>query len=110
MICPNCKAEYREGFTICSDCQVALVDEINIEDDKPQYEYRKLVEVYSTWRLGEASFLQSLLESNNIECFIHNKHYPSMNFLISTAIPIKIMVPIEKTEEAKDIINEYQKG
>ncbi|MDF2985872.1 MAG: hypothetical protein K0R50_1382 [Eubacterium sp.] len=24
MICPKCHAEYREGFTECSDCKVAL--------------------------------------------------------------------------------------
>ncbi len=26
--CPNCKAEYQEGYTVCSDCKVNLVDEI----------------------------------------------------------------------------------
>lgn len=26
MFCPECKAEYREGFTRCTDCDVALVD------------------------------------------------------------------------------------
>lgn len=25
MICPRCKAEYRQGFTVCADCEVALV-------------------------------------------------------------------------------------
>lgn len=25
MFCPECRAEYREGFTECSDCGVALV-------------------------------------------------------------------------------------
>lgn len=25
MFCPNCEAEFREGFTVCSDCEVALV-------------------------------------------------------------------------------------
>jgi hypothetical protein len=25
MYCPLCKAEYRQGFTTCSDCQIALV-------------------------------------------------------------------------------------
>jgi hypothetical protein len=25
MFCPSCQAEYREGFTECSDCGVALV-------------------------------------------------------------------------------------
>lgn len=26
--CPNCKAEYQEGFTVCADCKVELVDNI----------------------------------------------------------------------------------
>jgi hypothetical protein len=25
MICPQCRAEYREGFTVCADCDVPLV-------------------------------------------------------------------------------------
>jgi hypothetical protein len=28
MYCPNCGAEYRPGFTECSDCEVALVDSL----------------------------------------------------------------------------------
>ena len=26
MICPQCKAEYRSGFTVCKDCEVPLVE------------------------------------------------------------------------------------
>jgi hypothetical protein len=26
LICPKCKCEYQEGYTICSDCKCALVD------------------------------------------------------------------------------------
>ena len=28
MICPNCHAEFREGFTTCSDCDVPLVEDL----------------------------------------------------------------------------------
>jgi hypothetical protein len=28
MFCPECKAEYREGFTRCADCEVDLVAEL----------------------------------------------------------------------------------
>lgn len=29
MICPKCKNEYREGFTVCADCGVALIEQEN---------------------------------------------------------------------------------
>ncbi len=28
MFCPECKVEYRPGFTRCADCDVELVDEL----------------------------------------------------------------------------------
>jgi hypothetical protein len=39
MFCPNCKAEYRPGFTRCSDCEVALVerlDEADVHSNNPE--------------------------------------------------------------------------
>ena len=33
MFCPECKAEYRRGFTRCSDCDVALVETL---PDEPE--------------------------------------------------------------------------
>ena len=36
MICPQCNGEYREGFTSCSTCEVALVDKPHTAvDDEP---------------------------------------------------------------------------
>lgn len=32
MFCPECEAEYREGFTECSDCGVALVATLRREE------------------------------------------------------------------------------
>lgn len=31
--CPNCKVEYRVGFTKCSDCDAELVERLPTEDD-----------------------------------------------------------------------------
>jgi hypothetical protein len=43
MFCPLCKAEYREGFTRCSECQIDLVEslvELPEEDDPLQIVWR----------------------------------------------------------------------
>lgn len=34
--CPKCKAEFQDGYTICSDCNVELVDEL--VDEQPEEE------------------------------------------------------------------------
>ncbi len=38
MFCPECKAEYRRGFTRCSDCDVDLVEELSPPDNSAQNE------------------------------------------------------------------------
>jgi hypothetical protein len=35
MFCPQCKAEYRPGFTLCSDCQTDLVQDLPESSDVP---------------------------------------------------------------------------
>ena len=37
MFCPKCRAEYREGFDTCADCQVSLVEELASEQE-PQFQ------------------------------------------------------------------------
>ena len=44
MFCPECRAEYREGFTECSDCGLPLVRELSPE---PKREYVEFVTVLS---------------------------------------------------------------
>ena len=36
--CPKCKAEFREGFTECSTCQVPLVDSLPEENEVSERE------------------------------------------------------------------------
>lgn len=65
MICPRCGSEYREGFTQCSDCDVALVEpEAEVEQGEPELE---LVKVYEGGNPALLTLVESLLRDGEIE-------------------------------------------
>lgn len=68
MICPNCKAEYRDGYTVCADCEVPLVERLEEEEQEPEPEL-KLVTVFDTGEPADVLVAKSLLEAEGIEYF-----------------------------------------
>lgn len=71
-ICPKCKTEYREGFKVCSDCNVELQDNLPVEMTN-DVEAEKMNGSEEEWVFFknvsdgyEGDTILSLLESNNI--------------------------------------------
>jgi hypothetical protein len=65
MFCPKCGAEYRPGFSRCSDCDVYLVDQ---PEDTPRPDPdREMVEVFKTTDSILLPVVKSLLDSAGIE-------------------------------------------
>jgi hypothetical protein len=54
MFCPNCKTEYREGFSRCSDCGADLVQETPKRDDPAFGDFAALVWMGSNGQALEA--------------------------------------------------------
>jgi hypothetical protein len=77
MFCPKCKAEYREGFSRCADCNVDLVPELPIEQEqhtKPEqyteYKYIDLVNIVTYPSRHEAELVKGLLSANGIDAVV----------------------------------------
>src|SRR5436309_13550020 len=70
MFCPECRSEYRPGFTRCSDCDVDLVWEL----PRDTREDINLVNVFETGNPALAPIVESLLQNANIECVVRNRH------------------------------------
>ena len=73
MWCPTCRGEFVEGIATCPQCQVALVEDLPV--DEPEY-------VPDTWKLaGEftdevaATLAQGLLQNNDIPCKLENASF-----------------------------------
>ncbi len=110
LICPKCKSEYREGFKVCSDCKVDLIDveenyhieSSNIENDS-EFEFVFLKNVFDG---VEGDIIISLLKSNNISVFRKEKRsgqvlklYSGRNFYGTD-----LYVFEHQLEKAKEII------
>jgi hypothetical protein len=63
--CPQCRSEYRLGFTECADCLVPLIDELPPEPEKETREEPKLVAIYAG-NPHEAAVVRSAIEGSGI--------------------------------------------
>lgn len=101
MYCPVCRCEYREGFTVCSDCQVELVSELPPE---PEAEYQEFVNVLSTHDQNIVAVVKSLFESNGIRCFIEGENIQRL----MAVGPIRVNVSPEDEEAARALLEDVE--
>jgi len=99
MYCPNCRSEYRPGFTRCKDCEVALVVELPVEETP---EFVDLVEVLSTGDPGQVSVIKSILEAEEIPYLAQGE-----NFAMARNIPVRFLVPRDYLENAQEVLTDF---
>ncbi len=102
MFCPECRAEYREGFKVCSDCNVDLVDTLPPE---PEPEYIDYKEVLATYNPADVAFLKSLLESEGIQYFFKGENFMYVRPL---ADPVRLMVRTDQVDEAVELLRNVE--
>ncbi|GMR23702.1 MAG: hypothetical protein BMS9Abin37_2160 [Acidobacteriota bacterium] len=72
MFCPECRAEYREGFTVCADCNIGLVPTLpealpGQNDERPDME---LATVFDSTNPALIGIAKTVLESAGIEFLV----------------------------------------
>src|SRR3990172_3899283 len=108
MFCPKCGAEYREGFTVCSDCGVGLV-----EGHPPEPEFVEFVTVYRSGNPALLALAKSILEDAGIPYVVRGEGLQDLfawgrmgigfNPLVG---PPEIQVDIEDKEEAVELLEQ----
>lgn len=114
MICPNCNTEYREGFTQCADCDVALVEgeQPEVEEGEPELE---LVKVYEGGNPAVLTLVESLLRDGEIEFLTRGMALQDLFALgrFGTGVnnvtgPVEYWVRREDEEDARAILADLE--
>lgn len=107
MYCPKCKAEFREGFTTCSDCGVALVDTLRDLDGEKgpgaKFEYTAYELVLSTFKFSDVALIKSVFDSEGIIYFIQGEDLG----IAPGGLPARVLVNKEQVEEAKQLLKDF---
>ena len=109
MYCPQCRVEYRDGFTECSDCQVALLAG-TAPVEQPAHPFDPslgLVVVLETNNGIQLAMVKGLLEDAGIPFFVLGQ----ITTLVSDVDPflnkwVRVQVPRDREEEARRLLEE----
>jgi hypothetical protein len=110
MFCPQCGAEYRQGFERCSDCRVALVRKAPVKKPGEPLDFVTVLET------GDRSILlvaKSRLEAAGIEFFAKGEGVQDLfaagrigtHFNPLTG-PVQLQVEHARAEEARELLAE----
>ena len=96
MYCPSCRAEFREGFLRCEDCDVNLVEGLPKETEKPGY-----IHLATVFTEGDIALIKSSLDHTGIDYYFHGEQAHRL-----TPLPLgaRLMVREDFREEAEAIL------
>ena len=101
MFCPNCHAEYREGFTRCPDCETDLVHEIREPDHKLEKDF---IELFSTMNLADIAAIRSVFDARGIVYEVIGEHFNLMRPLLE---PVRFCIREDQVPVVKEILTDF---
>lgn len=115
MFCPVCGAEYRDGFTWCSECQVSLVVERPASE-----EGEALIELRVVFKTGNPvllSLAKSMLEEAGIEYVVAGEE---SQYLLGaggsgigfnpTTGPVRVQVRLQDADRAREVLENLEES
>ena len=104
MFCPQCKAEYRPGFTRCSECNVVLV--FRLPDAEDEFDTTaELVVIRSFGNKFDIDIARSVLEAAGIKSMIRQGEYAVRALGIGSILGFDLVVLAQDVEDANAVLD-----
>jgi len=100
MYCPICRAEYREGFLECSDCDVDLVEKLGPKPKMPGF-----VRLATIFREGNIAVIKASFDKTDIEYFFEGEQ---SHRLAPVPLGARLMVREDFRREAESILRDLE--
>src|SRR5207245_493132 len=106
MYCPECRVEYRDGFTQCSDCQVALVVELTPESPDSHLDP---VMVFESNDLFLIALAKGALDGSGIPFWMEGDETAARLVLSPIRFPsCRFLVSKDREVEARELLEQLE--
>jgi hypothetical protein len=106
MYCPQCGAEYRNGFTECSDCRVALSPGVRPEAPDPHLD---LVTVFESNDRSAIGLAKGSLEDASIPFWMQYDETAARLVLGPIMFPLcRFLVPKDREVGARELLEQLE--
>lgn len=102
--CPKCREEFRENFTVCLECNVALVETLENEADQ-------VAELEVACNLTDeqvAHIIRGYLESEGIPCVLENVTFHAAPAPETGLTQARLWVQKTDAQAARNLIAEHE--
>ena len=97
--CPNCEAEYKEGITVCPDCNLELVAELTPENKFHDTSEGEPVALRSFKNSAEAELVREMLNGNGIRSFVQGGDFA----VIPSSFSQEVVVMVDERDLTRAI-------
>jgi|ERR1044072_862605 len=97
--CPNCEAEYKEGITVCPDCNIELVAELTPENKVHDTSDGEPVALRSFKNSAEAELVREMLNGNGIRSFVQGGDFA----VIPSSFSQEVVVMVDERDLTRAI-------
>jgi hypothetical protein len=109
MFCPQCRSEYRAGFTHCTACDADLVSQLPARGVEETHEDDAPTIVFTTGDAMEAALIRSVLEGSGITVWVFDENLSRIDSPLSILIGgMKIAVAHSQEDLALEVLKEYR--
>jgi hypothetical protein len=115
MFCPQCRSEYREGFTRCDNCDRALVAVLPPLPEEGDTSHRELVTVFETGDPGLLALAHSILDEAEVPYLTLGEGVQDLfglgrlgtGFSVLTG-PAQLQVDVRQAAEARELLADLE--
>ncbi|HEV8238077.1 MAG TPA: hypothetical protein VGS57_01770 [Thermoanaerobaculia bacterium] len=102
MYCPNCRGEFVAGVEVCNSCDIALVDALPEEPERPPIDW---ITVATYREPAQARLASEYLEAADLTVQLTNEYTIGVNWLLATGIgEVGLQVPAEQEQLARQAL------